>query len=283
MSLDQRFSGDVQDLELAGSDQPVERCSTEAQCCAGLGDRERGLDLSLGHSGRVSERPALSSAAAATLRLMSVSPVGIDESRNANDQQIAEMLAELRRKEDPREQKRRQAFKASQEIADRCFKCDRSLGPSAEVWRVRQYWHRSSVVLGSVTSSPIVAMCQKCGRAAMADKAKRRGYAYVPEAPKSCQACQRPVVNPYPLWERRHTFCSKHCERDYRATMAREQRRQQRGIRRCEYCGREFEPTRSDRRTCSNAHRQALYRARLPSRTKAGSILRGAAKNSSFR
>jgi predicted nucleic acid-binding Zn ribbon protein len=154
----------------------------------------------------------------------------------------------------------REKIRRSQETADVCYVCGTELGSDAVVWRVRTYWGRATV-LGYLVSTPIVSMCETHGKAAMLDKARWRGYSYPPANPKPCDACRRLVVDPYPR-ERRHTFCSRRCERDHRAALARERRRDARGRLVCPVCGKEFEPRRADARTCSNRCRQAAHRER---------------------
>ena len=75
-----------------------------------------------------------------------------------------------------------------------------------------------------------------------------------------CGGCGRTIATRYPALL---TYCSERCEMDAKNQRARDKRADEREkVAQCERCGSSFTTTRTDARFCSNAHRQAAYRAR---------------------
>lgn len=75
-----------------------------------------------------------------------------------------------------------------------------------------------------------------------------------------CEACGRPVSEQ--TFRSRRSICSDACRIKLDTNRKRERRRAQRRDITCASCGKEFSPSRSDKRTCSNRCRQRVYRLR---------------------
>jgi hypothetical protein len=78
-----------------------------------------------------------------------------------------------------------------------------------------------------------------------------------------CEGCGRPMRARLPYRRLHHTerCCCEDCQRLTTNTRARERRRRvQHSEIACEVCGKDFVPTRSDARTCSNTCRQKRHR-----------------------
>jgi hypothetical protein len=129
-----------------------------------------------------------------------------------------------------------------------CAGCERVIGPEDEVYRQRFYMGRCLIGY----STRLAPVCSSC----CVDKdLYTKG--------RACVGCGRLVHNLRDLIYRKHRFCSESCQAKAVAAVARDRRRQKRGLTRCcDQCGESYEPSRADALFCSGACRQKAYRTR---------------------
>jgi hypothetical protein len=137
-----------------------------------------------------------------------------------------------------------------------CARCGRKLAPDAPVWRERVFLGPGRPARRGVAAGvrhTIAPVCERCSKLS-----PRLVFGFLPEQP--CVTCGRPVHDEDTMVARRWTVCCERCARAARVIAARHQRSDKRGTRTCATCGEVFEPTRSDAKFCSSAHRQQAYR-----------------------
>jgi hypothetical protein len=135
-----------------------------------------------------------------------------------------------------------------------CAKCTRQLAPDEPVWRQNLSLGRG--LFGGWRCS-VAPVCEQC----RSDWREFRGS-------RPCENCGRLVHNEYNRRSYIRTFCSTMCQSRWsserQSALAREQRRQARGVtKECASCGEHFEPTRADARYCSTACRMRAHRHRV--------------------
>ncbi len=127
--------------------------------------------------------------------------------------------------------------------AMRCAKCGREFGEDEGIFRG---YHKRRGFFGGC-SITYTWVCEACAAPSMLELADTHQF--------RCATCDRLMVAP-----RRVAFCSRSCQQiSYRERL---RARKAKPIYRCDTCGVEFSPKRSDARTCSPACRQKAYRQR---------------------
>jgi len=183
----------------------------------------------------------------------------IMDSRNEEPtRSLDEIGAELNRlfdAMDPRSDEEKRVWKLiynSAKRAEICANCERPIGESELVYRVRVT--SPSFLMMGAHGSVIAVLCRDCG-----DKVNR----YFLDA-KPCEYCQRPVRNQLSQVFVKHVVCSNQCRAPIDAAQARERRIQLAANRKssCETCHRNFTPKRADTKHCSPACKQKAYRQR---------------------
>ncbi len=91
--------------------------------------------------------------------------------------------------------------------------------------------------------------------------------------PRPCECCNRPVIHDIRRRVPLYVVCGKDC----RSELSRSRSRSKHSLieRVCLTCNKQFIPTRSNARFCSNACRQRSYRSRLRARSRAQGLARG--------
>ena len=139
--------------------------------------------------------------------------------------------------------------RTAQRDASVCASCERAIGADEPVYRQR--FSMGRCLTGY--STRLAPICSSCC-------VHKHLYGTTGRA---CVGCGRPVHNLHDLIYRRHRFCSEVCQSKAVAAVARDRRRQKRGLTRCcDQCGESYEPNRADALFCSGACRQKAYRQR---------------------
>jgi len=173
-----------------------------------------------------------------------------DDQRKTLDKAAASIRAMLGVTDDDREARYRHTIRNAQNDASVCAKCGRQIAASDPVWRQR--FDLGYGLFGGGWGTTVAPVCSSC----------KDEHELFDDA-RPCAGCGRPVHNLDNVYYRRFTFCSQVCRAKALAAHGRNRRREARGDRPCEGCGKTFKPTRTDARFCSVACKQRAYRQRV--------------------